>query len=157
MSRNDVRQVSIEGEVAVGEHVFGLGRTSSVEDCGMINGALSLYPVPCIVLNDAAWALPEHIRMAIIGHELGHYFLNHASDAVRGRRMADEIEADHYAIRFAGLPAIRQLLLTMHKSCLKHGIDPTEAIVRLAALPACPKAKKAIPGRRNRRRRNRRK
>lgn len=152
MSQNEhVRDTRIEGFIVVDGLRFELGRISSVEDCGIINAGLSVNPVPCIALNDAAWALPEHIRKAIIGHELGHYLLGHRGDRIHGRSMSNEIEADTFAVRFAGLAAVRQLLTTVRKSCLRIGLSPEEADIRLQALPELPKPPPCAPCRKRRR------
>jgi hypothetical protein len=148
-----LREMDLEGTVTVEGESFALARMSSVEDNGLINAGMTTTPFLVVALNDAAWALPEHLRLAIIGHEVGHYFLGHRPEAVGGRNLLDEIEADMFSVQIAGLPAVRQLLKTMRKTCLRHGVCPQEADVRLAALPVCPKMERRIPGKRRKRNR----
>jgi len=148
----EFRAVSVVGEIVVDGTTIALARSSSVEDKGMINAALSLNPGLCIVLNDAACALPDHLILVLIGHELGHYFEGHRDHYYYGRHVADEIAADKYSVRYAGLAATRQLLNTMRKCCIKRGLPTVEADARLAALPKCPKVEqKSIPNRKKRR------
>ena len=154
------REVEMElvmvAEVCIGEETYPLVRVNSTDDDGMINAYLNMgSSPPYIALNDAALALPEHLRLAIIGHELGHRVHEHW--LVPGRCIRKEIQADEFSIQVAGLCAVRRLLEIMIKSMTRRGCLVDELRERLQALPV-PKPKRrktAIPGRRNRRRRKR--
>jgi Zn-dependent protease with chaperone function len=148
--------LTVVADVSVGPYALSIVEMheSLCDGSGLINAYYSPKPFPHVGFNAAALALPVNLRLAIAAHEVGHYALGHCGG---GRCLQKEIDADRFAVQYVGLPAVRQALTTLRKTQLRHGIDPTEAEARLAALPQCPgykpKAQKTIPGRKRRKRR----
>jgi len=146
-------EATVIGTILVNGDEFPMVRVDSTEDDGLINAFIDRRPPrPYIALNDAALALPQHLRLAIIGHEVGHEICEHWRSA--GRDIRKEIEADQFAVELAGLCAVRQLLMTMVRTLKKRGLCAREVELRLQVLPTPPPKKRqaGIPGRRRKRR-----
>jgi hypothetical protein len=146
-------KVPILGYAYVEDQCLPIVLKPPCRDDGLINASYGSKPSPHVQLSRAALALPDHVRLAVIGHELGHHHYGHCPGI---RTLEIELEADAYAIEVAGLAAVHQLLKTARKMLEHRGLDSSEVIDRLRALPSCPKMAKVkarIPSRRKRRRR----
>lgn len=155
-----VEYMPVIAHVVVGDYSYPVVEMESVDSDGLINAAFSMVPEPHIRVNRAAWSLPPHVRLAIIGHELGHDLFDHWG---LERSLENEIEADTFAVKVAGVEAVRQLFRTMIKSLTRRGYDPGEVEIRLQHLPEpepqqlqCPRKRLPCGKKRRRNRRGRR-
>lgn len=151
---NDRRYFSrLIGEVQIAGLAYPLVEMCEADDDGLINAFL--YPDPsqaAIVMSRAALALPAHLRLAIIGHELGHDAHEHWREP---RCLRNEVEADAFAVHVAGYEATHQLLVILRRSHERRGICAAEVIERLKRLEGSVEAPKSCPKRIPSRRRKR--
>lgn len=151
---SELIEVEVLGEVVVDGEGYPIVRMYEPGD-GLINAGFNPLPFPHVIVNDAAWALPSNLRLALVAHELGHHRYQHWREP--DRCIKREIAADEFAVKVAGLEAVRQLLKTVCRSLKRRDMDVREIEARRDALPRCPKrtVRKTVP-RNQRKRRNRR-